>query len=72
MRNPGKGYHDPTKGTYILLLEEYPNEEEAAKRVAKYRNPGYPVRIANPDASGKERESSVMRWESQRAKPPIC
>jgi hypothetical protein len=62
MRNPGKGYHGPTKGSYIFIVEEYPSEEAAARRAAEYLDPGYRQRIANPDSLEEEGKSSVRCW----------
>lgn len=68
MRNPGKGYHGPTKGSYIFIMEEYSSEQAAEKRAAEYLNPGYTDRIKNPDSDEKNAKSSVRCWGVSKGK----
>lgn len=68
MRNPGKGYHGPTKGSYIFIVENYSSEEAAAKRASDYINPGYRERIAEPDSLEQEGKSSVRCWGIAKGK----
>jgi hypothetical protein len=62
MRNPGNGYHGPTKGSYIFIVEEYQSEDAAEKRATEYINPGYTKRINNPDIDETNSKSSVRCW----------
>ncbi|MFK7851947.1 MAG: hypothetical protein AB8D78_13310 [Akkermansiaceae bacterium] len=62
MQKPSKGYHGPTKGSYVFIIEEYANEQAAKKRADEYINPGYRKRIADPDSLEKAGKSSVRCW----------
>ena len=62
MRQAAKGYHGPTKGTYILIVEEYPTEQAAKRRAEEYATTELSKRISHPDVLEIEGKSSVRCW----------
>ncbi|MBC7820677.1 MAG: hypothetical protein IAG10_27650 [Planctomycetaceae bacterium] len=62
MRQPAAGYHGPTKGTYILFVEEYPSAQAAKIRADEYTSAGWTKRIPRGDSLEVEGKSSVRCW----------
>lgn len=61
MRKPAQGYHGPTQGSYILVLEKYASEKDAERRALEYRGEWW-KRIPDPTVEEKEAKSSVRCW----------
>lgn len=62
MRKPIEGYHGPTQGSYIFIIEQYPDPAAAAKRVKEYRINGWDKRLPNPSREELDDKSSVRCW----------
>lgn len=62
MRESAKGYHGPTKGSYILVLERYATDQEAKQRAEEYMTAGWAERLAPADDLELLYKSSVRCW----------
>ncbi|MES2995982.1 MAG: hypothetical protein V4733_04140, partial [Verrucomicrobiota bacterium] len=62
MREPAKGYHGPTKGSYIFIVERYSTEQEAKRRAEEYTGAGWAKRLSAADDLELLYKSSIRCW----------
>jgi hypothetical protein len=62
MREPAKGYHGPTQGSYIFIVERYSTEQAAKRRAEEYMSADWAKRLSSADDRELLYKSSVRCW----------